>query len=278
MLAIVETQVRPKTPGLFTFFRRKSSAYGHIITQRTILGMHTLGADLILEPAMKTAKQNRLVDCMLSDLEQAGADEVIFPSEHDFSDRLSRFGLRRVARQPVLLGIADKAAEYVISASGKPCKDMTAVICASRMNERLLRATDSICGKMRNLAICCGRDSGAVCERLRREFGVPALNNPSSEILSVAGLYLIYDADMSDISCKTESIAILLDSCLAVPPRSCKAIDGVLLKPPDRLREDAPAAADLTELISALLSHGALNIRDLEIESVTFGGNTVQLD
>ena len=126
-------------------------------------------------------------------LARKGVERVILPAYFPFSQTLSKFGLRPVSTLPLRKCLAADWVRAALEEKGIAPGSARVAVCADHLTADVVRTITELSLRHRYVMVAVPYGGEELCRRLRREYGVSLLMNPSSEQLEQAEAKILFD-------------------------------------------------------------------------------------
>ena len=219
-----------------------------ILTERSVLHMRFLCAEVVRGPKTPEAVARRRAAAAAKRLHKAGVVRAVLPEAFPYGTQLEKFGIRPVDT----LSMRRRLAAELVRAEGvrlglAPGSAKVAVS-SDQLTGELVRTVTELALSHRYVLLDLPYGGEDLCRQLRREYGVSLLLGPSKEQLEGAEVLVLFQ-DRQDLSRKNPAVLPLYEGGdMELAP---------LVLPP-ALEERLIPGLDRPQLLSALQEAGAI--------------------
>lgn len=236
-----------------------------LFTEQTIAGGRFCNVRIRLPAKGTFVRRCRIVQRAARRLHARGIRQVVLPpGPFAYGDVLRDCRLQSVPVLPFLYHFAADIALFWMETEGRAQKREGVVLQAGRMQVELARTAETLCRKVRNVAIQVPGGE-KLQERLRMQYGLPALSGAAGYFR--AGLVLLF-SPMPGGATAVPGRGAVFSFCRpgALLQTKRKKLENVVF----RFRRGAPIPGqwDQTMLLSALWEMGCLSLTEVEIEQL----------
>lgn len=181
-------------------------------------------------------------------LRQAGVRYTVLPADYPPSQWPQRHGVGVVSTLSLRRSLAVELVRRITAERGLPPGSVRIAVTAGQMTGELVKTVTELTLGYRYVMLDVPYGGEELCRRLRREYGVSLLLQPSREQLEEAQVLVSFDR-RTDLTGNNEAVVALYEGAeSAFPP----------LTVPPSVETQLPAGADRLQLLAALRGAGAL--------------------
>lgn len=181
-------------------------------------------------------------------LRQAGVRYTVLPADYPPSQWPQRHGVGVVSTLSLRRSLAVELVRRITAERGLPPGSVRIAVTAGQMTGELVKTVTELTLGYRYVMLDVPYGGEELCRRLRREYGVSLLLQPSREQLEEAQVLVSFDR-RTDLTGNNEEVVALYEGAeSAFPP----------LTVPPSVETQLPAGADRLQLLAALRGAGAL--------------------
>lgn len=217
------------------------------LTERSILHMRFLCAEVVRGPRTPEPALRRRVSAAAKRLRKAGVARVVLPEGFACGPQMEKYGVRPVSTLALRRRLAADWVRQALAERGVSPGRAKIAVSAAQMTGELVRTVTELSLRHRYVLLDVPYGGEELCRRLRREYGVSLLLGPDKEQLEEADALVLFDP-RTDLRRKGGAELTLYDEAAPM---------GRLSLPP-ALEERLPEGADRGQLLAALLEAGAL--------------------
>ena len=160
------------------------------LSERNILHMHFLCAEIARGPRTPEAVLRRRVAAAAKRLRKRGAVRVVLPEEFAFREQLGE--LRPVSTLSLRQAMAADWARWSLIRRGVPAAGARVAVCADTLTGEVVRTVTELSLRHRYVLLDLPYGGEELCRSLRREYGVSLLLRPAPEELAAADAALLF--------------------------------------------------------------------------------------
>lgn len=216
--------------------------------ETAILRVPFLQVEVVRGPRTRPGTLERRMIRAAQKLRQAGVRYTVLPADYPPSQWPQRHGVGVVSTLSLRRGLAVELVRRITAERGLPPGSVRIAVTAGQMTGELVKTVTELTLGYRYVMLDVPYGGEELCRRLRREYGVSLLLQPSREQLEEAQVLVPFDR-RTDLTGNNEAVVALYEGAeSAFPP----------LTVPPSVETQLPAGADRLQLLSALRGAGAL--------------------
>jgi len=228
--------------------RRKSV----VIREISILNVRFLCVEILRGPRTPEAVLRRRILSAGRKLRRSGVKKLITPANFSDWELLKKYELQPVSTQPLRRMMAADWACWNMAERALPAVSARVVISAERLSKEVARTVTELCLRHRYVSLKVPHGGEELCLRLRREYGVSLLLNPSKEQMATAETVLLFD---EQADCFGPGVLRIYDESQPLPPLNLSSA----------LERALPDGVNRMQILSSLVSVGALGTGQVTI-------------
>lgn len=216
--------------------------------ETAILRVPFLQAEVVRGPRTRTGTLERRLIRAAQKLRQAGVRYTVLPADYPPSQWPQRHGVGVVSTLSLRRSLAVELVRRITAERGLPPGSVRIAVTAGQMTGELVKTVTELTLGYRYVMLDVPYGGEELCRRLRREYGVSLLLQPSREQLEEAQVLVSFDR-RTDLTGNNEAVVALYEGAeSAFPP----------LTVPPSVETQLPAGANRLQLLAALRGAGAL--------------------
>ena len=216
--------------------------------ETAILRVPFLQVEVVRGPRTRPGTLERRMIRAAQKLRQAGVRYTVLPADYPPSQWPQRHGVGVVSTLSLRRSLAVELVRRITAERGLPPGSVRIAVTAGQMTGELVKTVTELTLGYRYVMLDVPYGGEELCRRLRREYGVSLLLQPSREQLEEAQVLVSFDR-RTDLSGNNEAVVALYEGAeSAFPP----------LTMPPSVETQLPAGADRLQLLAALRGAGAL--------------------
>ena len=216
--------------------------------ETAILRVPFLQVEVVRGPRTRPGTLERRMIRAAQKLRQAGVRYTVLPADYPPSQWPQRHGVGVVSTLSLRRSLAVELVRRITAERGLPPGSVRIAVTAGQMTGELVKTVTELTLGYRYVMLDVPYGGEELCRRLRREYGVSLLLQPSREQLEEAQVLVSFDR-RTDLTGNNEAVVALYEGAeSAFPP---------LMVPPS-VETQLPAGADRLQLLAALREAGAL--------------------
>lgn len=216
--------------------------------ETAILRVPFLQVEVVRGPRTRPGTLERRMIRAAQKLRQAGVRYTVLPADYPPSQWPQRHGVGVVSTLSLRRSLAVELVRRITAERGLPPGSVRIAVTAGQMTGELVKTVTELTLGYRYVMLDVPYGGEELCRRLRREYGVSLLLQPSREQLEEAQVLVSFDR-RTDLSGNNEAVVALYEGAeSAFPP----------LTVPPSVETQLPAGADRLQLLAALRGAGAL--------------------
>ena len=207
-----------------------------------------LQVEVVRGPRTRPGTLERRMIRAAQKLRQAGVRYTVLPADYPPSQWPQRHGVGVVSTLSLRRSLAVELVRRITAERGLPPGSVRIAVTAGQMTGELVKTVTELTLGYRYVMLDVPYGGEELCRRLRREYGVSLLLQPSREQLEEAQVLVSFDR-RTDLTGNNEAVVALYEGAeSAFPP----------LTVPPSVETQLPAGADRLQLLAALRGAGAL--------------------
>lgn len=216
--------------------------------ETAILRVPFLQVEVVRGPRTRPGTLERRMIRAAQKLRQAGVRYTVLPADYPPSQWPQRHGAGVVSTLSLRRSLAVELVRRITAERGLPPGSVRIAVTAGQMTGELVKTVTELTLGYRYVMLDVPYGGEELCRRLRREYGVSLLLQPSREQLEEAQVLVSFDR-RTDLTGNNEAVVALYEGAeSAFPP----------LTVPPSVETQLPAGADRLQLLAALRGAGAL--------------------
>lgn len=216
--------------------------------ETAILRVPFLQVEVVRGPRTRPGTLERRMIRAAQKLRQAGVRYTVLPADYPPSQWPQRHGVGVVSTLSLRRSLAVELVRRITAERGLPPGSVRLAVTAGQMTGELVKTVTELTLGYRYVMLDAPYGGEELCRRLRREYGVSLLLQPSREQLEEAQVLVSFDR-RTDLTGNNEAVVALYEGAeSAFPP----------LTVPPSVETQLPAGADRLQLLAALRGAGAL--------------------
>lgn len=216
--------------------------------ETAILRVPFLQVEVVRGPRTRPGTLERRMIRAAQKLRQAGVRYTVLPADYPPSQWPQRHGVGVVSTLSLRRSLAVELVRRITAERGLPPGSVRIAVTAGQMTGELVKTVTELTLGYRYVMLDVPYGGEELCRRLRREYGVSLLLQPSREQLEEAQVLVSFDR-RTDLTGNNEAVVALYEGAeSAFPP----------LTVPPSVETQLPAGADRLQLLTALRGAGAL--------------------
>ena len=216
--------------------------------ETAILRVPFLQVEVVRGPRTRPGTLERRMIRAAQKLRQAGVRYTVLPADYPPSRWPQRHGVGVVSTLSLRRSLAVELVRRITAERGLPPGSVRIAVTAGQMTGELVKTVTELTLGYRYVMLDVPYGGEELCRRLRREYGVSLLLQPSREQLEEAQVLVSFDR-RTDLAGNNEAVVALYEGAeSAFPP----------LTVPPSVETQLPAGADRLQLLAALRGAGAL--------------------
>ena len=216
--------------------------------ETAILRVPFLQVEVVRGPRTRPRTLERRMIRAAQKLRQAGVRYTVLPADYPPSQWPQRHGVGVVSTLSLRRSLAVELVRRIAAERGLPPGSVRIAVTAGQMTGELVKTVTELTLGYRYVMLDVPSGGEELCRRLRREYGVSLLLQPSREQLEEAQVLVSFDR-RTDLTGNNEAVVALYEGAeSAFPP----------LTVPPSVETQLPAGADRLQLLAALRGAGAL--------------------
>ena len=216
--------------------------------ETAILRVPFLQVEVVRGPRTRPGTLERRMIRAAQKLRQAGVRSTVLPAAYPPSQWPQRQGVGVVSTLSLRRSLAVELVRRITAERGLPPGSVRIAVTAGQMTGELVKTVTELTLGYRYVMLDVPYGGEELCRRLRREYGVSLLLQPSREQLEEAQVLVPFDR-RTDLTGNNEAVVALYEGAeSAFPP----------LTVPPSVETQLPAGADRLQLLAALRGAGAL--------------------
>lgn len=216
--------------------------------ETAILRVPFLQAEVVRGPRTRPGTLERRMIRAAQKLRQAGVRYTVLPADYPPSQWPQRHGVGVVSTLSLRRSLAVELVRRITAERGLPPGSVRIAVTAGQMTGELVKTVTELTLGYRYVMLDVPYGGEELCRRLRREYGVSLLLQPSREQLEEAQVLVSFDR-RTDLTGNNEAVVALYEGAeSAFPP----------LTVPPSVETQLPAGVDRLQLLAALRGAGAL--------------------
>ena len=216
--------------------------------ETAILRVPFLQVEVVRGPRTRPGTLERRMIRAAQKLRQAGVRYSVLPADYPPSQWPQRHGVGVVSTLSLRRSLAVELVRRITAERGLPPGSVRIAVTAGQMTGELVKTVTELTLGYRYVMLDVPYGGEELCRRLRREYGVSLLLQPSREQLEEAQVLVSFDR-RTDLTGNNEAVVALYEGAeSAFPP----------LTVPPSVETQLPAGADRLQLLAALRGAGAL--------------------
>lgn len=216
--------------------------------ETAILRVPFLQVEVVRGPRTRPGTLERRMIRAAQKLRQAGVRYTVLPADYPPSQWPQRHGVGVVSTLSLRRSLAVELVRRITAERGLPPGSVRIAVTAGQMTGELVKTVTELTLGYRYVMLDVPYGGEELCRRLRREYGVSLLLQPSREQLEEAQVLVSFDR-RTDLTGNNEAVVALYEGAeSAFPP----------LTVPPSVETQLPAEADRLQLLAALRGAGAL--------------------
>ncbi len=216
--------------------------------ETAILRVPFLQVEVVRGPRTRPGTLERRMIRAAQKLRQAGVRYTVLPADYPPSQWSQRHGVGVVSTLSLRRSLAVELVRRITAERGLPPGSVRIAVTAGQMTGELVKTVTELTLGYRYVMLDVPYGGEELCRRLRREYGVSLLLQPSREQLEEAQVLVSFDR-RTDLTGNNEAVVALYEGAeSAFPP----------LTVPPSVETQLPAGADRLQLLAALRGAGAL--------------------
>ena len=216
--------------------------------ETAILRVPFLQVEVVRGPRTRPGTLERRMIRAAQKLRQAGVRYTVLPADYPPSQWPQRHGVGVVSTLSLRRSLAVELVRRITAERGLPPGSVRIAVTAGQMTGELVKTVTELTLGYRYVMLDVPYGGEELCRRLRREYGVSLLLQPSREQLEEAQVLVSFDR-RTDLTGNNEAVVALYEGAeSAFPP----------LTVPPSVETQLPAGADRLQLLAALRGAGAL--------------------
>lgn len=216
--------------------------------ETAILRVPFLQVKVVRGPRTRPGTLERRMIRAAQKLRQAGVRYTVLPADYPPSQWPQRHGVGVVSTLSLRRSLAVELVRRITAERGLPPGSVRIAVTAGQMTGELVKTVTELTLGYRYVMLDVPYGGEELCRRLRREYGVSLLLQPSREQLEEAQVLVSFDR-RTDLTGNNEAVVALYEGAeSAFPP----------LTVPPSVETQLPAGADRLQLLAALRGAGAL--------------------
>lgn len=216
--------------------------------ETAILRVPFLQVEVVRGPRTRPGTLERRMIRAAQKLRQAGVRYTVLPADYPPSQWPQRHGVGVVSTLSLRRSLAVELVRRITAERGLPPGSVRIAVTAGQMTGELVKTVTELTLGYRYVMLDVPYGGEELCRRLRREYGVSLLLQPSREQLEEAQVLVSFDR-RTDLTGNNEAVVALYEGAeSAFPP----------LTVPPSVDTQLPAGADRLQLLAALRGAGAL--------------------
>lgn len=216
--------------------------------ETAILRVPFLQVEVVRGPRTRPGTLERRMIRAAQKLRQAGVRYTVLPADYPPSQWPQRHGVGVVSTLSLRRSLAVELVRRITAERGLPPGSVRIAVTAGQMTGELVKTVMELTLGYRYVMLDVPYGGEELCRRLRREYGVSLLLQPSREQLEEAQVLVSFDR-RTDLTGNNEAVVALYEGAeSAFPP----------LTVPPSVETQLPAGADRLQLLAALRGAGAL--------------------
>lgn len=216
--------------------------------ETAILRVPFLQVEVVRSPRTRPGTLERRMIRAAQKLRQAGVRYTVLPADYPPSQWPQRHGVGVVSTLSLRRSLAVELVRRITAERGLPPGSVRIAVTAGQMTGELVKTVTELTLGYRYVMLDVPYGGEELCRRLRREYGVSLLLQPSREQLEEAQVLVSFDR-RTDLTGNNEAVVALYEGAeSAFPP----------LTVPPSVETQLPAGADRLQLLAALRGAGAL--------------------
>lgn len=216
--------------------------------ETAILRVPFLQVEVVRGPRTRPGTLERRIIRAAQKLRQAGVRYTVLPADYPPSQWPQRHGVGVVSTLSLRRSLAVELVRRITAERGLPPGSVRIAVTAGQMTGELVKTVTELTLGYRYVMLDVPYGGEELCRRLRREYGVSLLLQPSREQLEEAQVLVSFDR-RTDLTGNNEAVVALYEGAeSAFPP----------LTVPPSVETQLPAGANRLQLLAALRGAGAL--------------------
>lgn len=218
-----------------------------VLREKSILHMRFLCAEVLREERTPAAVLRRRTMAALKRLKKGGVTFVVLPEKFEWEKLPEKAGLQRPSTLLLRQMIAADWLRMELERKGKLSAGTKVAVSAPRLTGEVVRTVTELILRHRYVLLDLPGEAAEFSRRLRREYGVSLLTDPSPEQLEQTEALVLF-GDRPDLKKGNAVVLQLTDETVPLPP---------LLLPPV-LEEQLPTGVERGTLMAVLYQGGVL--------------------
>lgn len=216
--------------------------------ETAILRVPFLQVEVVRGPRTRPGTLERRMIRAAQKLRQAGVRYTVLPADYPPSQWPQRHGVGVVSTLSLRRSLAVELVRRITAERGLPPGSVRIAVTAGQMTGELVKTVTELTLGYRYVMLDVPYGGEELCRRLRREYGVSLLLQPSREQLEEAQVLVSFDR-RTDLTGNNEAVVALYEGTESTFPP---------LTVPPSVETQLPAGADRLQLLAALRGAGAL--------------------
>lgn len=216
--------------------------------ETAILRVPFLQAEVVRGPRTRPGTLERRLIRAAQKLRQAGVRYTVLPADYPPSQWPQRHGVGVVSTLSLRRSLAVELVRRITAERGLPPGSVRIAVTAGQMTGELVKTVTELTLGYRYVMLDVPYGGEELCRRLRREYGVSLLLQPSREQLEEAQVLVSFDR-RTDLTGNNEAVVALYEGAESTFPP---------LTVPPSVETQLPAGVDRLQLLAALRGAGAL--------------------
>lgn len=216
--------------------------------ETAILRVPFLQVEVVRGPRTRPGTLERRMIRAAQKLRQAGVRYTVLPADYPPSQWPQRHGVGVVSTLSLRRSLAVELVRRITAERGLPPGSVRIAVTAGQMTGELVKTVTELTLGYRYVMLDVPYGGEELCRRLRREYGVSLLLQPSREQLEEAQVLVSFDR-RTDLTGNNEAVVALYEGAESTFPP---------LTVPPSVETQLPAGADRLQLLAALRGAGAL--------------------
>lgn len=216
--------------------------------ETAILRVPFLQVEVVRGPRTRPGTLERRMIRAAQKLRQAGVRYTVLPADYPPSQWPQRHGVGVVSTLSLRRSLAVELVRRITAERGLPPGSVRIAVTAGQMTGELVKTVTELTLGYRYVMLDVPYGGEELCRRLRREYGVSLLLQPSREQLEEAQVLVSFDR-RTDLTGNNEAVVALYEGAESTFPP---------LTVPPSVETQLPAGVDRLQLLAALRGAGAL--------------------
>lgn len=218
------------------------------VVECTILHMRFLCVEVVKGTKTPEAVLRRRVTSAARRLRKSGVTQVVLPEQFSNGVQLEKVGVRPVSTLPLRCALAAELVRTGLSTVTAAPGGMRVAVAGEHLTGELVRTVTELALRHRYVLLALPYGGEEFCRQLRREYGVSVLLGPTKEQMEEADALVLFREQPDQHQNNPVVLRLYGGGEEALPPLSL----------PPAMEEQLPSGTNRPQLLSALLTAGAL--------------------